>query len=41
MPLIADYINRGGLLLIQDNTRGYAARDTLAFIRERGLIPIF
>jgi hypothetical protein len=41
VPLIADYINRGGLLLMQDNAGGHIARDTLAFMRERGLIPIF
>jgi hypothetical protein len=26
---------------MQDNTRGHIARDTLAFIAERGLVPIF
>ncbi len=41
MPLIADYVNRGGLLLVQDNARGHVARDTLAFIREKGLVPLF
>jgi hypothetical protein len=41
VPLLADYINNKGLVLIQDNTGGHAARDTLAFIRERGLILIF
>ena len=41
VPLIADYINSRGLLVIQDNAGGHAARDTLAFIREKGLVPIF
>ncbi len=41
VPLIADYINRGGLLLVQDNARGHVARDTLAFMREKGLVPLF
>ncbi len=41
MPLIADYVNRGGLLLVQDNARGHVARDTLAFMREKGLVPLF
>jgi hypothetical protein len=41
MPLIVDYVNRGGLVLMQDNTGGYAAKDTLAFLRERGLVLIF
>ena len=41
MPLIADYVNSRGLLLIQDNARGHTARDTLVFIREKGLMPIF
>jgi transposase len=41
VPLIADYVRRGGLIFIQDNTGGHIARDTLAFMREQGLIPIF
>jgi len=41
VPLAADYVNRGGLFLVQDNARGHVARDTLAFIRERGLVPLF
>jgi hypothetical protein len=41
MPIIVDYISRGGLIFIQDNTGGHAARDTLVFMREYGLIPIF
>jgi transposase len=38
---MADYVNSRGLVLIQDNARGHTARDTLAFIRERGLVLIF
>jgi transposase len=34
-------VNLRELVLIQDNARGHVARDTLAFIRERGVIPIF
>jgi transposase len=38
---MADYVKRGGLVLMQDNAGGHTARDTLAFLRERGLVPIF
>jgi transposase len=41
VPLLADYVNNRGLVLMQDNARGHTARDTLAFMRERGLILIF
>jgi hypothetical protein len=41
VPIVADYVNSRGLFLMQDNARGHAARATLDFIRERGLIPIF
>jgi Transposase. len=41
VPLMADYVNSRGLLLMQDNAGGHAAGDTLAFMREKGLMPIF
>lgn len=41
VPLMADYVRRGGLLLMQDNARGHAAKDTLAYMRSLGLVPIF
>jgi transposase len=41
VPLMADYVSRGGLLLMQDNAGGHAAKDTLAYMRNMGLVPIF
>ena len=41
VPLIAEYVSQTGLVLMQDNASGYAAQATLAYIRERGLVPIF
>jgi transposase len=41
VPILESYIRETGLLLMQDNASGHAARATLAYMGERGLFPIF
>jgi transposase len=41
VPILEDYIKRTGLVLMQDNATGHAAKDTLAYIANKGLHPIF
>ena len=41
MPVLAHYIDRTLLILIQDNAKGYTTKATLQYIREHNLIPIF
>ncbi len=41
MPIIAQYVSQTRLIPMQDNALGHAARATLAFIREKGLVLIF
>lgn len=41
VSLIAEYVLPRGLVLMQDNAGGHAAKDTQAFMRKRGLTPIF
>lgn len=41
VPVIADYIGRTGLVLMQDNASGHTAKNTLAYMAQKGLYPIF
>lgn len=41
VPVLADYCERTGLVLMQDNASGHAAKDTLAYLASLGLQPIY
>jgi ketohexokinase/beta-glucosidase len=41
VPILEDYIRRTGLVLIQDNATGHAAKDTIAIMAQKSLYPIF
>ena len=40
VPVLAQYIDRTRLILIQDNAKGHAAIATKQYMRECGLVPI-
>jgi len=41
VPIMAEYVSQTRLIPMQDNASGHAAQATLAFMREKGLVPIF
>jgi ketohexokinase/beta-glucosidase len=41
VPILAQYIDRTRLILMQDNAAGHAAKATLQHMREHNLIPIY
>jgi transposase len=41
VPVLAQYIDRTRLILMQDNAKGHAAKATLQYMRECNLIPIY
>jgi len=41
VPLLADYINRTRLILMQDNAGAHAAKDTLIEMQVQGVIPMY
>lgn len=41
VPVLGEYCRRTGLILMQDNATGHAAKDTIAYMAQKGLYPIF
>lgn len=41
VPVLEDYIGRTGLVFMQDNAPGHAAKDTMAYMAQKSIYPIF